>query len=262
MQKVQQVSSCASRFHRFTLIELLVVIAIIAILAAILLPALNSSRKRAHGTGCQNNLKQNGLAYSSYGTESGDWVLPVSWKYQGDTLHYMNLIYIINFTKTSLANIRNRNSVLYCQRGETTTFTDYVNLQGNSSAKMVHYATGGTAWLTTPISYGFNSFLAVRGTKDENSTLGTKMPIRKFSTVKSASQAFLMGDGHSTVVVPLTQRFMARHNGVVNLLYLDGHVSSVKANAPDGTMVSTMPAPSRYLLEKDNFDAAPWFRME
>ncbi|MDG3004560.1 DUF1559 family PulG-like putative transporter [Paludisphaera mucosa] len=64
------------RRRAFTLIELLVVIAIIGVLIALLMPAVQAAREAARRAQCQNNLRQIGLAATSYQTARN--VFPMS----------------------------------------------------------------------------------------------------------------------------------------------------------------------------------------
>lgn len=50
----------------FTIVELLVVIGIVAILVALIVPAVQKARETARKTQCVNNLRQIGIALSSY----------------------------------------------------------------------------------------------------------------------------------------------------------------------------------------------------
>ena len=61
------------RSANFTLIELLLIVAIIMILAGLLLPALNSAMNKGRSAYCVSNLKQAGILMVQYVQDNHDW---------------------------------------------------------------------------------------------------------------------------------------------------------------------------------------------
>ena len=65
----------------FTLIELLVVISIIALLIALLLPSLGAAREAARRAACLSNLRQAGVALTTYAADDAGRHLPPAWTF-------------------------------------------------------------------------------------------------------------------------------------------------------------------------------------
>jgi prepilin-type N-terminal cleavage/methylation domain-containing protein/prepilin-type processing-associated H-X9-DG protein len=71
-------SPCPEARRGFTLVELLVVIGIIAVLIALLLPALNQSRRAANTAKCLSNCHQMFLAFQMYAVNNAGYLPPTS----------------------------------------------------------------------------------------------------------------------------------------------------------------------------------------
>jgi len=93
-------ASSARRQAGFTLIELLVVISIIALLIGILLPALGAARKTARDIACNSNLRQLGIAITTYATDNKEFYIPYRQPWLSDT-YWSGQLIVQNYIGTT-----------------------------------------------------------------------------------------------------------------------------------------------------------------
>ena len=214
--------------RHFTLIELLMVMAIIGILAGLLLPALSRTKKIAQGTLCVNNLKQLGLAFSSYADDHLAY----------PTAHFPQ----VNNWSWNVVFRRSEYPLFYLKEWSTVLCPS--NMEGHAfyeqnTAAVTSVYQPGAYWYA---DYGYNSYY-LPGKRPEK----CKMPVRQI--VLADCRSSLTDPQGSPFFIyawnPLTTTYVVdyfRHAGrSVNVIYADGHVSS--------TVIRTLDTPNKDLSD-------------
>jgi prepilin-type processing-associated H-X9-DG protein/prepilin-type N-terminal cleavage/methylation domain-containing protein len=228
----------------FTLVELLVVIGIIALLIALLLPALGRALESAKSTQCLSNLHELGVAWMNYATNNKGNIYMGAYTNTVGT-GTQNYYWYEGIDETVTPN------VIHLEWGYLYPYMPNGGVRNCPSVKDIGYISNLDAVGANdpfPIAYGYASSIFNSGAS--KLVMDGKLNL---SMITSSADTFWWGDNASYCPIAqgenpagvllkglldapnpsapgFNEAFQGRHNGFGNVLWFDGHVTSVKPN--------------------------------
>ena len=211
----------------FTLIEILVVITIIAVLAAIIAPSVGRARRRGRQIQCASNLRQLHSAILNYATENSHYPPCHSWEDSDGNIHRAWVHWLGDDDTERVYEYREEDGESCIRRG---VIWPYVNNQIKVYSCPTH--TRGTPEAVR--SYAMCSDMYGSGGDGEGQAPSGHV---NFFLLPNKSSVILMADiGEDRLENEAVGSFFQstnyvaadymayRHDGVANVIYVDGHV--------------------------------------
>ena len=260
----------ARRRGAFTLVELLVVIGIIALVAAILFPVFAQAKEKGRQTVCLSNMRQLGMAFNQYATDNEE-MFPVACPvpdWWGEGWAYSLQLY----TKTYdiyVCPSDGKDAVFlpgWSAPVASMSYSPNAYLKDADKGRYGAIALGGK-WMTDAAKEPFpllglanisrgaetillgerhNSDLKARG-KYGQGVLGYP-PFTGLETMDSWFEPSETPNGTATAPWPRGSAgtVTAKHNGMANFCFVDGHVKAVK---PEATNPDPVNQPDRNMWD-------------
>lgn len=196
----------------FTLIELLVVIGIIALLASIALPVFRSAQERASGVKDMNNLRQIGIGFVSYLNDHDD-------------------------TMFSTTGLGGSTWGLQLSGSNATASNSYVPDMRTFQSPFDKRPAGIGPNGPFPLSYGINSYIMTPPVTGGNTITSTgsythpsSLIVLGPSNIYANNQVTFAGTTATNVTIKHGTGIVGvmGNRGLLNLLYCDWHVATVK----------------------------------